>query len=186
MIRRCLLAAAAAVMLAGAAAPDPDTLPDPSPIPKAPAGVAHTAQQEYRTDTLELTLARAGDEGSELDYFVVMKAGDSLVYDWSAKGAPDTEFYSDFHGMTPGTPPSQVLTYREGMAASAKGSLTAPFEGTHGWLFKNDSAKPVTVKLTIAGFYELRSLRDAMGLTGGDYVPFGPPGWADRYGPTQK
>ncbi len=32
MIGRSLLAAAAAVMLAGAAAPDPDTLPDPSPM----------------------------------------------------------------------------------------------------------------------------------------------------------
>ena len=186
MLRRCLMAAAAGVMLAGAAAPDADTLPDPSPIPQAPAGVARTAHSAYRSDTLELPLARAGAEGSELDYFVVMKAGDSLVYSWSAEGAPDAEFYSDFHGMTADTPPAQVLTYREGMAAEAKGSLAAPFEGLHGWLFKNDSARPVTVKLTIAGFYELRSLRDAMGLGGGQYVPFGPPGWAHRYGPAER
>lgn len=185
MILKTLSALAAVILLAGAAPPvDPDTVPDPSPIPKAPAGTARESQTAYRTDTLELPLARAGAEGSELDYFVRMKAGDSLVYSWTVDGGTAEAFYSDFHGMTDGSPP-EVLSYREGMGTEARGVMTAPFAGTHGWLFKNDSPKPVTVKVTIAGFYELRSLRETMGLTGGEYVPFGPPGWKDRYGPTQ-
>ena len=182
------LMAAMATLLASAgvavAAADPDTLPDPSPVPKAAPGVARPSQAGFRTDTLVLPLAKAGEEGAELDYFVRMKAGDTLVYSWSVEGVPlGEDFYSDFHGLTPEAPPKQVLSYREGMGVEAKGSLVAPFEGVHGWLFKNDSGKAVTVKLTIAGFYELRSLREVMGLSGAEYLPFGPMDWPYRYGP---
>lgn len=185
MFTKTLLAAAAVVMLAGAAAPDPDSQPDPSSMPKAPAGVARVAQADYRTDTVELSLARAGQEGSEVDYSIRMKTGDGLVYSWSVEGPAAGEFYAEFHGVTDDARPRE-MEYREGTEIGAKGFLTAPFDGVHGWLFKNDSARPATVKLTIAGFYEQRSLRESMGLTGSEYVPFGPPGWADRYGPTQK
>jgi hypothetical protein len=185
MMLRSLSAVAAAILLSAAAAPDPDATPDPSPIPKAPAGVAREAETAYRTDTLEFPLGRAGSDGSEMDYFVRMKAGDGLVYSWTVTGGDAAAFYSDFHGMSAETPPSQVLSYREGMGTEARGTMNAPFDGLHGWLFKNDAPHEVTVKLTMAGFYELRSLRETMGLTGSEYVPFGPPNWKDRYGPTQ-
>jgi hypothetical protein len=184
VVRGAMLALAAGSV---AAQPVDDNQPDPSPVPKAPTGVAHSYAAEFRTDTLELPLSPAGGDDSEVEYFVRMKAGETLVYDWSLEGAPAAEeFYSDFHGMTAVTPPMQVLSYREGMGAGAKGALEAPFDGLHGWLFKNDSARPVTVKLTIAGFYELRSLRESMGLEGPEFVPFGPPSWPDRYGPVQE
>lgn len=185
-----LTAIGAALLLSAGvalAAVDPDTAPDPSPTPKAAPGVERNAEAGFRTDSFVLPLAKGGEEGSELDYFVRMKSGDTLVYSWSVEGEPrGGEFYSDFHGVEAGSTPPRELSYREGMAAEAKGSLTAPFDGVHGWLFKNDSGKPVKVKLTIAGFYELRSLRETMGLVGADYLPFGPPGWADRYGPVQN
>ena len=47
------------------------------------------------------------------------------------------------------------MFYRKATGASENGSLVAPFDGTHGWYFKNDTARPVVVRLTIAGFYEL-------------------------------
>jgi hypothetical protein len=191
MIRTFGLGAALAFALAGAAAPQAadDARPDPSPTPKAPPGVAREHQTAYRTDTIELPLAARGEE-AETEYFVKMKAGDVLVYSWSVEAAgaavDPADFYSDFHGATAAVPPMQVLSYREGTGASAAGSLIAPFAGTHGWLFKNDSSRPATVKLTLAGFYDLPSLRESMGLEGPAYVPFGPPDWPYRYGPPKK
>lgn len=187
MIEKVILAATAALLAsAGAvsAAPAPDPAADPSPIPKAAPGVARTAEAGFRTDSFSLLLSKAGEEGSEVDYLVRMKAGDALVYSWTVEGDPPADrFYSDFHGATALSPPLQEVSYREGMGVEDRGAMTAPFTGVHGWLFKNDSGKPVTVKLTIAGFYELRPMRETMGLVGADYQPFGPPGWAYRYGP---
>ena len=187
MTGKILLTAVATLLLsagAAASAPVPDARADPSPIPKAAPGVARSADAGFRTDTFSLPLSRAGEVGSEVDYLVRMKAGDTLVYSWTVEGAPSADaFYSDFHGATALAPPLREVSYREGIGVEDKGAMTAPFAGVHGWLFKNDSGKPVTVKLTIAGFYELRSMRETMGLGGADYQPFGPPGWAYRYGP---
>ena len=116
-----------------------------------------------------------------------MKAGDVLVYSWAVAGPVAAgDFYADFHGAAGGAPPTKTASYRAGTGTTAAGSLTAPFDGVHGWLFKNDSAAPVRVKLTVAGFYEQQPLRSSMGLDGPAYVPFGPADWPDRYGPVQK
>jgi hypothetical protein len=190
MIRcaRAVLLGAGLALWAGAALAQgaDETAPDPSPIPKAPPGVAHAYDGELRTDTFELPLAAAGEDGSELDYMVRMKAGETLTYSWRVEGGADGDaFYSDFHGATALAPPMEVMSYKEGEDRAAAGSLIAPFDGVHGWLFKNDAPKPVTVKLTIAGFYELRSVRETMGIGGPEYRPFGPPGWEYRYGPPE-
>ncbi|HTK35040.1 MAG TPA: hypothetical protein VL358_07095 [Caulobacteraceae bacterium] len=162
-----------------------DAKPDPSPVPKAAPGVAREHSTPYRTDAVALSLSAGGGEGAEIDYRVKMKAGDVLVYDWRVEGGPAPgDFYSSFQGEP--ARPAEAVSYKEGTGISAAGSLTAPFEGTHGWLFKNDSDRPVTVKLTIAGFYDLPSLRETMGLDGPKYIPFGPPGWPDRFGPAGK
>ncbi len=178
------LTAALACALAATAAAQPadDARPDPSPIPKAPPGVAREHRSAYRTDTVELPLAAGGGEDAEIEYLVKMRADDVLVYSWSVEGPAAEDFYSDFYGKAGTT----VMSYREGTGTAAAGSLVAPFAGDHGWLFKNDSAKPATVKLTLAGFYDLPSLRESMGLDGPEYVPFGPPDWPDRYGPVQR
>jgi hypothetical protein len=36
----------------------------------------------------------------------------------------------------------------------AQGSFIAPFDGTHGWYWRNRGDQPVTVKLKVSGFYE--------------------------------
>ncbi|HTI66242.1 MAG TPA: hypothetical protein VL460_01710 [Caulobacteraceae bacterium] len=152
----------------------------------APGEVARAYDSEYRTDTATLQLAASGEEGNELEYHVRMKAGSTLVYAWSVTDVPAELFYTDFHGEADARPPAPEVSYREGLGTAAQGSLVAPFDGLHGWLFKNDSLKPVTVKLTVAGFYDQLSLREAMGIAGPEYLPFGPADWPDRYGPVQK
>jgi len=180
-----MFAIAVAALALGAVAAQASEDADPSPIPKAPPGAARAYEEPYRTDTFDLTLDPSGQDGSEIEYLVRMKAGETLVYSWTAKGAPGEAIYSDFHGATGSGAGHQAVSYREGMGDAAAGSLIAPFDGIHGWLFKNDSDKPVTVSLRLAGFYELRSVRETMGLDGPEYVPFGPPGWAHRFGPAE-
>ena len=48
-----------------------------------------------------------------------------------------------------------VADYQKSQAQSASGSLTAPFEGIHGWYFENLSDDPAVVRLTIEGFFDI-------------------------------
>jgi len=34
------------------------------------------------------------------------------------------------------------------------GSFVAPFDGIHGWFWRNHSDKPVTIKVKVSGFFE--------------------------------
>jgi hypothetical protein len=174
-LARAMLLGAAAVALAGAAPPH---------APGPP--VARSYATPFRTDTVQLPLGAGGGE-SEAVYVVHMKPGEVLVYGWSVEGggAPD-DFYAELSGTKASKTPSEPRFYRKGTGTSAAGSLTAPVAGTYSWLFKNDSEKPATVTLTVAGFYDLPSLRESMGLEGPEYIPFGPTGWPDRFGPAKK
>lgn len=128
----------------------------PVKTPQAPPGVAYSQPAAFRTHTVEIKLAASEKEGSDIEYKVAMKPGAGLVYSWTAPEAPATELWSDFHGHTVETgKPATVLTYRQEMTNAANGSFTAPFEGVHGWYLQNQSLKPVTVKLTVSGFYDL-------------------------------
>jgi hypothetical protein len=40
-----------------------------------------------------------------------------------------------------------------------KGSFTSPFDGSHGWYWKNNSDKPVAVQLIVEGRYEVIGLK---------------------------
>jgi hypothetical protein len=48
-----------------------------------------------------------------------------------------------------------VVEYRQATGTSSNGTLVAPIPGVHGWYLQNQSAKPVVVRLRLAGFYEL-------------------------------
>jgi hypothetical protein len=115
----------------------------------------------FRSDTLIIPLAAGGDGAhrDELEYKVRLKKGASFIYGWQVVGTknPD-EFYYDFHGEAPGTGSSKevlVKIYRQANGIQANGALRAPFDGIHGWFLQNQSAQPVTVRLRLAGFYEL-------------------------------
>jgi hypothetical protein len=109
-----------------------------------------------RTETVEIKLAPAGDpdQRSDLEWKVRMHAGQTLVYSWSAD-APAEEFYSDFHGESAPAPEVKVATYKKGVGAGFHGSMVAPFDGVHGWYLQNQSEQPVTVRLTLSGFFEM-------------------------------
>jgi hypothetical protein len=130
----------------------------------AGAGVATVAdryyESGYRSDTVNIPLAtETGQGGSELEYKVRMKAGQTLVYSWTVAGIKNPEeFYFDFHGEGGGkvsAGESKVIEYRQITGTSSSGMLVAPFDGIFGWYLQNQSEASVTVNLNLGGFYQL-------------------------------
>lgn len=124
----------------------------------APSSAVHFSNRPYRTDTIHIALSPSGSAGSELEYKVHMKTGDSIVYSWTSDAKPsDESFYFDFHGETPTKPPAQpvVVEYRQQTGVQSHGALTAPIDGVHGWYFLNDALGPAIVTLHLSGFYDL-------------------------------
>ena len=145
---------ATAVFTLGQQAAAPAKPPAWNEVPLQP-GVYRQQQATHKTETVDIPV-RAG--GGEIEYMVSMKQSDTIVYSWRALEISDAAgLTSEFHGHTdraPGTT-GTLMFYRKAKGASENGSLVAPYDGTHGWYFKNDTTRPVVIRLTIAGFYDV-------------------------------
>jgi len=118
-------------------------------------GTYRQYQTAHRTDTVDIPVR---PNGGEIEYMVKMRQGESMVYSWRAvEIANPQRLTSEFHGHTdrpPGTT-GTLIFYRKASGATENGTLIAPFDGIHGWYLKNDTDRPVVVRLTLAGFYEV-------------------------------
>ena len=92
----------------------------------------------------------AADE--QLEYKAKMAKGQVMVYSWEVDGG---EIYYDFHADAYDGPEGYWVRYEEGDGkAEAHGSLVAPFSGNHGWYWLNYNPEPITIRLTVSGYYE--------------------------------
>lgn len=112
--------------------------PTPSP-PPAPTWT-------FRTDALSLSL----DPGEGAEIKADMRAGDQLVYTWTADRG---ELFFDFHGERHGAAADAFTSYGTGTKATDKGAFEAPFDGIHGWYWKNATFTRVTVRIETSGVY---------------------------------
>lgn len=112
-----------------------------------------------RTATVRIPLGPGGDPAGrdQIEYKAHLAKGATYLYEWSVEGASEPDaFYSEFHGHTLGNEASMaVAEYRKASGIGDKGSLTAPFDGIHGWYFQNQSDASVVVTLRITGFFDL-------------------------------
>ena len=92
---------------------------------------------------------------SDLEYKFYINQGAEIAYQWTADGA---DLYFDFHGEPAGDKTGYFKSYRETTAGQSDGALTAPFTGTHGWYWKNDSNNAVRVTLKTKGQYKIKGL----------------------------
>lgn len=87
--------------------------------------------------------------GKGLEYKVNMLKYGVLEYEWKTdKG----EVYLDMHGEVKDNHnffESYLIAYSNNMT----GTIIAPFEGPHGWYFKNNGTEDVTVKIRLKGQY---------------------------------
>ena len=106
-----------------------------------------------RNDTVVLTLDRLG---SDLEYKFHLAANQTFLYSWTATGL--VEF--DFHGE-PDRPsrPGEFSSYEAKQGLNGSGSFQAPFDGRHGWYFRNYEEGAVTVTLRTWGMASVIRVR---------------------------
>jgi hypothetical protein len=124
------------------------------PAPTGKEAVSRTYPAPYRTDVVDV---RVRGNGGEVEYMIKMKPGDTVVYSWEVQGIGNPQaFMTEFHGHTePVGNRGDLMFYEKGAGAKTSGSLIAPWQGEHGWYWQNKSEAAVTVRLRMAGFYEL-------------------------------
>ena len=96
----------------------------------------------------DMTVVLKPHTGAEIK--ALMRTGDYFVFRWEATG-PVT---MDMHGERPNAGDEFTRYWKEADQTSAQGSFTAPFDGRHGWHWRNRTEKDVTIKVHTAGFYE--------------------------------
>ena len=127
------------------------TLPSKTTVaaPAAQASPATVTKSDvpFRSDAMSLTLQP--DEGSEIK--AAMRKGEQFVFAWVADGG---KVNFDMHGEQPNAGEKFTSYWKDKQQTSAQGTFVAPFDGTHGWYWRNRGDKPVTVKVKVSGFYE--------------------------------
>ena len=125
----------------------PSPAAEVAPGGNTPAATVTKSEVPYRSEEMMLTLQP--DEGSEIK--AVMRKGEQFVFSWTAQGG-DVNF--DMHGEQPNAGDQFTSYWKDKQQTSAQGIFVAPFDGTHGWYWRNRGDKPVTVKVKVSGFYE--------------------------------
>jgi hypothetical protein len=109
-------------------------------IPPAPATPAK------RRDETKFTLQPG--EGAEVK--ASLAKGQTIAYTWTTDGG---KINHDTHGE-PYAEPNATTSYKKGRGVERdEGTLEAPFDGSHGWFWRNRTDKPVTVTLKTSGYY---------------------------------
>lgn len=116
----------------------------------AVAGVAYELELREDAspagDVVRLTLApRQG-----VEYKLLMDEGERVTYSWTAS-AP---VHADLHGDV-ADDPDRFVSARIARLAEDSGEYVAPFEGRHGWFFRNDGDTTVTITLALDGDYRI-------------------------------
>jgi len=91
-----------------------------------------------------------------IEYKLQMNQHDKLTYEWMTDGDP---LYFDLHGEPEGDTTGYFESYAIATLGTMKGSFIAPFDGSHGWYWKNTSAKAVAIQLIVNGHYQIIGLK---------------------------
>ena len=102
------------------------------------------AKAQIQRKTVRLSLPPLG----ELEYKLTMNQYDEVEYQWNSQSIP---LYFDLHGEPEGDTTGYFKSYALATGAAMKGSFMAPFKGSHGWYFKNNTSHTVEVSLTLVG-----------------------------------
>ncbi len=111
------------------------------------AGPVWKTQSMLSSDTTTVTLKP--DEGLEVK--ATMNAGDRMVFNWASEGGP-VNF--DMHGERFNDGDNFTSYWQGRNEPAANGAFEAPFDGTHGWYWRNRGDETVTIVLQTSGFYD--------------------------------
>jgi len=119
---------------------------EPTPLPNPAVFQDQTAAPQVRTLTIELPA------DAETEVKLVLQEGKVALFSWAVDQG---SVYVDFHGHDASFGPDFFVRYKEEDEATAgNGSLTAAFSGEHGWFWLNYNEFPVTITLTLSGYFD--------------------------------
>ena len=121
--------------------------PEISPAASAPGEAVIQQPTPYQSG--EMTLTLQANEGAEIK--ALMKTGEAFVFSWTSTGGP-VNF--DMHGEKPNDGDNFTTFWKDRVKAEGHGSFIAPFDGSHGWYWKNKGSEPVTVTVKLSGYFE--------------------------------
>ena len=98
-------------------------------------------------DVITITIPARGDK----EYKLYLAKGATLEYSWKTNG--ENLFY-DFHGEPAGDTTGYFKSFKKSTESESSGTLTASFDGTHGWYWKNNSSSAVDIILKTSGDYQ--------------------------------
>ncbi|TDE44987.1 hypothetical protein E0I26_07585 [Flavobacterium rhamnosiphilum] len=108
-------------------------------------------QYVEREDTVEVIVPA----GKGIEYKIYMLKYGKMKYEWKTN---DGTVYFDFHGEVKQAKEvndvyfeSYTMAYSNNMV----GTFYAPYEGKHGWFFRNNENKDITVTIKLKGQYSI-------------------------------
>ena len=125
--------------------------PAPEAALQSTAGLAAASEIERDDQTVVDVPA-----GKGVEYKFELRGGQKMKYSWRSDSS---ELFYDFHGEPAGAASDVFESFASGRATRVKGTFTSPFDGTHGWYWKNSSPRPVQITLETSGSYEIVGLR---------------------------
>ncbi len=125
----------------------PNSVATAAPVAQTPAGIVAKSDVPFSSDEMSLTLQPS--EGAEIK--ATMRKGEQFVFNWATEGG---SVNVDMHGEKLNAGDKFTSYWKGQQLTNDKGTFVAPFEGTHGWFWRNRGDKPVTVKVNVSGFYE--------------------------------
>ena len=108
---------------------------------------------EFREDTVRVTVP--ANKGVEYKFH--LKKFSNLAYDW--KTTDSLHIYFDFHGEPAGDTTGYFESFIIATTDQMKGSATVPFDGSHGWYWKNTSNQDVIIELKTSGNYQVIGIK---------------------------
>ena len=124
-----------------------------------PAVVANEVEQplvdsDQSSQLIEVKVTVPSGEGVE--YKFRMSQSGKMTYEWLTDGeALDLDLHGEPEGDTTGYFESYVVA----TANEMKGSFTAPFDGSHGWYWENNTDEDIAVQLKVKGQFEVIGLK---------------------------
>lgn len=109
---------------------------------------ATVVQYETPFKVQEMSLTLQPNEGAEIK--ALMQAGESYVFGWTSSGPVSF----DMHGEKTGGGDEFSSYWKDRDQSAAHGRFVAPFDGTHGWWWKNRGTEPVTITVKVGGYFE--------------------------------
>ncbi len=94
--------------------------------------------------------------GEGIEYKFRMSQSGKMTYEWLTDGQP---LELDLHGEPEGDTTGYFESYVVATASEMKGSFTAPFDGSHGCYWKNNTDDDIAVLLKVKGQFEVIGLK---------------------------